>query len=64
MNIRRERDYMKTGKYELVVKWNYDTSDVDIFEYPTEEMAEEFANGYRMAFGDQVWCCVRPQYVK
>lgn len=55
---------MRTGKYELVVKWNYDLSDVDVFEYPTEEMAEEFANGYRAAFGDQVWCCVRPQIVK
>lgn len=44
-------------KYELVVIWS--TGEKQVFGYATESEAEESKRGYEMAFGAQVWCCVR-----
>lgn len=44
-------------KYEIVVVWS--TGEKQIFGYATREEAEQAKAGYEMAFGSQVWVCVR-----
>lgn len=44
-------------RYELVVVWS--TGDKQVFEYATQDEAEQGKRNYEMAFGAQVWCCVR-----
>ncbi len=49
--------------YELVVVW--DQGPKSIYEYATEESAEDAARGMRMAFGHQItWCGVRKKVEK
>lgn len=43
--------------YELVIVWDDGTKQ--IFEYDTRTEAVEALSGYQMAFGRQVWGCVR-----
>lgn len=45
-------------KYEVVVIW--DDGRKDVYEYGTKEKAENIAQGYKMAFGNQIaWTGVR-----
>ena len=45
-------------EYELVVVWA--TGEKEIHTYKSEEEAEKFADGFRMAFGQQVaWAGTR-----
>ena len=45
-------------KYELIVIW--ETGEKEIFEYATEEEAQESCNDFRMIFGNQVaWAGTR-----
>lgn len=44
--------------WELVVIWQGD-NDKQIFEFETEEQAEQAKENYCRAFGSQVWVCVR-----
>ena len=45
-------------KYELIVIW--ETGEKEIFEYATEEEAQESCNDFRMIFGNQVaWVGIR-----
>ena len=45
-------------KYELIIIWG--TGEKEVFEYSTEEKAQEACKGYRTAFGNQVaWARVR-----
>ena len=45
-------------KYELIVIW--ETGEKEIFEYATEEEAQESCNDFRMIFGNQVsWAGIR-----
>ena len=54
---------IRTGKYELVVK--YEDGEVEIDEFDTMEQADRAQEGVEMACGNQiVWTCVRPQLVK
>ena len=43
--------------YELVIVW--DTGEKEVFTYNTEEEAEKAGEGYKTAFGQQIWYCVR-----
>lgn len=52
-----------TGKYELVVR--YDFGETEVYEFDTREEAERAEEGIDMACGNQLmWTCVRPQLVK
>ena len=45
-------------KYELIVIW--ETGEKEIFEYATEEEAQESCNDFRKIFGNQVaWAGIR-----
>ena len=47
--------------YELVIVWS--TGEQNIYEYHSEEEAEEAGAGFRMAFGDQVaWYGTRRKF--
>ena len=43
--------------YELVIVW--DTGEKEIHAYNTQEEAEIIGQGYKTAFGSQVWYCTR-----
>lgn len=43
--------------WEIVVVW--DDGNKQVFEFETEEQAERAKANYEMAFGSQVWVCVR-----
>lgn len=43
--------------YELVVVW--DDGQREVHPYKTEQDARDAERGFRMAFGAQVWTCVR-----
>ena len=45
------------NRYEVVVVWH--SGETDIYGYPTREEADRSADGYKKAFGSQVWVCVR-----
>ena len=46
------------GKWELVIVWDDDSTDV--YEYETENEAKYACDGMKMAFGNQIaWCGVR-----
>jgi len=44
-------------KNELVVIWT--TGEKEVHKYENKSKAREAENGYKMAFGNQVWTCVR-----
>lgn len=44
-------------EYELVIIW--DSGEKEIHEYKTKEEAEKAKAGYYIAFGHQLWGCVR-----
>lgn len=49
--------------WELVIVWS-DGAQTTATGYATREEAEESADGFRMAFGEQVsWAGVRPVYI-
>lgn len=48
---------MEIRRYELVVQW--DDGEKEVFGYKTEDEARKAGDWYRMAFGEQVWTCVR-----
>ena len=39
-------------KYELVVIW--ETGEKEVFEYDSEEKAQESCNGFKKIFGNQI----------
>jgi hypothetical protein len=43
--------------YELVMVW--EDGDKEIHSYKNREEAESGKRNVEMAFGTQVWCCVR-----
>ena len=43
--------------YELVVVWN--DGNKEIYAYTNRTEAENGKRNMEMAFGSQVWCCVR-----
>ena len=43
--------------WELVIVWNDGSKDV--YSYNDRAIATEKMEGFRKAFGSQVWCCVR-----
>ena len=43
--------------YELVMVW--EDGDKEIHSYKNREEAENGKRNVEMAFGTQVWCCVR-----
>lgn len=45
------------GEYELVIVWY--SGEKEVHEYKTKEEAEKAKAGYCMAFGHQLWTCVR-----
>lgn len=47
---------MKTGKYRLYIVWC--SGEREQYIYNTEEQAQASADGYRQAFGSQVWASV------
>ena len=47
----------KNMRYEVVIVWDHGQTDVK--ECETLEEAESIKAGYEMAFGSQVWCCIR-----
>lgn len=49
---------MEKYKFELVVVWS--TGEKEVHKYITEQEAEQGAENMRIAFGSQVWVCVRP----
>ena len=45
-------------KYETIIIWY--TGEKEVYEYDTREEAEKAAEGYRMAFGNQIqWAGTR-----
>ena len=44
-------------EYELVVVWA--TGEKEIHSYNSQDEAEQGKRNYEMAFGSQLWCCVR-----
>lgn len=47
--------------WELVIEWAFGDERTQVFRFETKEEAEEAADAYRMAFGEQVaWAGVRP----
>lgn len=54
---------MKTGKWELVIVWA--TDETDVYEYDTEQEAKNAGDGMWTALGNQIaWRGVREQIVK
>ena len=47
--------------YELVIVWN--DGSKEIYTYINRTKAEEGKRNVEMAFGLQVWCCVRKKRV-
>lgn len=47
--------------YELVIVWNDGNKEIHGYKNRTE--AEEGKRNMEMAFGAQVWCCVREKRV-
>lgn len=43
--------------YELVVVWN--SGEKEIYSYNTEYLANKAKSNMEMAFGRQLWACVR-----
>ena len=49
-------------KYELVIIWAY-PEEKAVYEYDSEEQAEQAERGMKVALGNQIaWSCVRPKY--
>ena len=44
-------------RYELVIVW--ETGEKEITQFATKDEAESAGRGMKMAFGEQVWYCVR-----
>lgn len=50
-------------KHELVIIW--ETSEKEVHEYESRELAEQAERGYKAAFGNQIqWSGTRPQTQK
>ena len=47
--------------YELVIVWN--DGNKEIYAYGNRTEAEEGKRNMEIAFGSQVWCCVREKRV-
>lgn len=50
-------------KYELVVTW--DSGEIDVYEYASQERAERAAQDMKIALGNQIrYTCVRKGGIK
>ena len=50
-------------KYELVIIWAAGDPDKVVYEYDSQEQAEQAERGMKTALGNQIaWACVRPKF--
>lgn len=50
-------------KFELVIVWADPRDEKAVYEYSSQESAEQAERGMRVALGNQIaWSCVRPKY--
>ena len=42
--------------FELIIIW--DSGEKEVYTYSTKEEAESIENGYKIAFGSQVWTAI------
>ena len=47
--------------YELVIVW--ETGEKEVYEYATQEEANIIMQGYKTAFGNQLWCGTRKKVI-